>query len=130
MSIAGKGAWLVADGGEMHCAMPRPVDDARHEMLAAVNAPTRRARSDFVPGENGVRFVGTSRSIGLADQASRPIGASEVFRAMDLSVHRAPGLMPLAHDSLAASAVRYLVGPDDLAGTALARPRACMAKPS
>jgi hypothetical protein len=128
VQLARHGARLVGYGRKMTDAVSMAVANTDGEMLIAIQAPAGRARRNLVAREDGVRLMRARSPIVLANKPARTIGASQMSRAVNFAVDRAPCLMMLAHDAFAARAAGDFIGSDDLAGSALARPRAVVAE--
>jgi hypothetical protein len=120
MVRTGRRAWPITKRDEVGGAMALPILHACPQMLAARERAARAAALNLVHREDGVWLVGTLGPVRPADEAARAIRAAHVRRAVNLTVHGAPGLMVLANNSIATGTPRDLVGRDDLARAALA----------
>src|SRR5690348_13120353 len=84
-------------------------------MLGADVSLARTARGDFIEGEHRVRLERAVLAMRIAHEPARPVGSSQMLRAVDVLIDRAGRTVLPADVLLAARASRHLVGSDRLA---------------
>src|SRR4051812_18479792 len=89
VSATDEPARLVAEHERVLVAIALAIFDARVRVAAAALRATRRARGDFVRGEDRAGLEGALVTMRLADETTRRVGAAEMRRAVDALIDRA-----------------------------------------